>query len=695
MLEIKKFKNVYGIKDLKSPELIKDNTIIYAPNAVMKSSFSQGINDIKNGKQNPKDVIFDVDSEFEILVNSNSITNSSQDKKFRAIVFSDNVEERNVFEDPKIATLIMSTELRKKYESCLKKNKEYISPFTSAVQTEILNLGRSSPKIESTLMQIYGGNDIVESIINIPINCSNLSSEVTEIPYPEIFNETVESITKGDDFKAKVNKYIKLLKKEFDSKIFLNGFDFNGLIALFTLAKENGYFAAGHKFYIDGCPKSETEISDFIEKTTIEVYETKEIKLAFESTQKLFNKKGAKELGDRLSSHKGLVELLADYEKFRLDYVTTSIVNNVPNRIEIQKNLLDTKREIDEIISQSREEINTWIDVLRKFESRFTNRVIDIQIPNEEEVKIGRQPLRFIRKHIESDKILTSDIEKRFSTGEKRTILILNMLFEIEIMLKDNAKFLVIFDDIIDSFDYKNKYAVLEYLKELVDEENIQLIILTHNFDFYRSCRLTLGERLKSKLLAYSKDRIITLYKNEQSHFDSLSFFNDWKNNKRVEFVIPLIPFIRNIEQLKGKKEDYEKLCKFVHYSEITDSLRLSDIQELLVDHKVKLPEDYDDKPYIDHLDTVINGIILKTTVNETELSTKINLGLYLRLNVEKYLWMKHVSIFGEKPKISNQNDRTGELFKIVKNELRRGEIEIINSCLVVSPSFVHINSFM
>ena len=98
MLEIKKFKNVYGIKDLKSPELIKDNTIIYAPNAVMKSSFSQGINDIKNGKQNPKDVIFDVDSEFEILVNSNSITNSSQDKKFRAIVFSDNVEERNVFE---------------------------------------------------------------------------------------------------------------------------------------------------------------------------------------------------------------------------------------------------------------------------------------------------------------------------------------------------------------------------------------------------------------------------------------------------------------------------------------------------------------------------------------------------------------------------------------------------------------------
>ena len=34
--------------------------------------------------------------------------------------------------------------------------------------------------------------------------------------------------------------------------------------------------------------------------------------------------------------------------------------------------------------------------------------------------------------------------------------------------MKENK--LIIFDDIADSFDYKNKYAIIEYLKDIKDE---------------------------------------------------------------------------------------------------------------------------------------------------------------------------------------------------------------------------------
>ena len=52
------------------------------------------------------------------------------------------------------------------------------------------------------------------------------------------------------------------------------------------------------------------------------------------------------------------------------------------------------------------------------------------------------------------------------------------------------------FDDIADSFDYKNKYAIVEYLKEISEHPYIDVLILTHNFDFYRTVvhRLEFGE---------------------------------------------------------------------------------------------------------------------------------------------------------------------------------------------------------
>ena len=42
-------------------------------------------------------------------------------------------------------------------------------------------------------------------------------------------------------------------------------------------------------------------------------------------------------------------------------------------------------------------------------------------------------------------------------------------------------------DDIADSFDYKNKYAIVEYLTDILTEPFFLQIILTHNYDFYRT----------------------------------------------------------------------------------------------------------------------------------------------------------------------------------------------------------------
>lgn len=69
------------------------------------------------------------------------------------------------------------------------------------------------------------------------------------------------------------------------------------------------------------------------------------------------------------------------------------------------------------------------------------------------------------------------------SRGELKALYILNIIFEIETRKQNAGHTVLIIDDIADSFDYKNKYAIIEYLKE-ISNFKFRQIILTHNFDF-------------------------------------------------------------------------------------------------------------------------------------------------------------------------------------------------------------------
>ena len=82
------------------------------------------------------------------------------------------------------------------------------------------------------------------------------------------------------------------------------------------------------------------------------------------------------------------------------------------------------------------------------------------------------------------------------STGEKRALYLLYVLFDLERIRQrasaGGGQFLIIADDIADSFDYKNKYAIIEYLNDLANTNGIDLLMLTHNFDFYRTIKMRL-----------------------------------------------------------------------------------------------------------------------------------------------------------------------------------------------------------
>jgi wobble nucleotide-excising tRNase len=105
-----------------------------------------------------------------------------------------------------------------------------------------------------------------------------------------------------------------------------------------------------------------------------------------------------------------------------------------------------------------------------------------------DEIKLNKniQPVISIKN--KNGQLINEINKKRLSSSEKRCFNILRLILEYE-NLKANDKLIIILDDVVDSFDYKNKYSILEYIKEMVDStKNVELFCLTHNFDFFRNC---------------------------------------------------------------------------------------------------------------------------------------------------------------------------------------------------------------
>lgn len=65
------------------------------------------------------------------------------------------------------------------------------------------------------------------------------------------------------------------------------------------------------------------------------------------------------------------------------------------------------------------------------------------------------------------------------STGERKALYVLNVIFEIQRRIKDGIETLVVVDDLADSFDYQNKYAIIQYLKDISQDGRFKLIIKT------------------------------------------------------------------------------------------------------------------------------------------------------------------------------------------------------------------------
>lgn len=370
-------------------------------------------------------------------------------------------------------------------------------------------------------------------------------------------------------------------------------------------------------------------------------------------------------------------------------------------------NFASNKAQIEAIEQQATEESEQWIAAIELFNQRFVGMPFTLDVTNQAEATLGKMPAKLIcrfsevSEHIDATSVTYSSTEidkANLSQGERRAFYLLNFIFEVENRKQKATPTLFIIDDPADSFDYKNKHAILHYLKDLADIDYFYQIILTHNFDFYRSLANSFVNRVRS-LMANRTNEAIKL---TQAGAINNVFVNAWKD-KAYECSVILcatIPFTRNIiEYTKGDKEpSYLALTSLLHWKEDTEQITVDGYWAIYtaVFGSAKTISN-GSKTVIALIFEQADAVSNNTEQPGLDLEQKLLLSMAIRLKAEKYmtntLKTHYANLCYWSAATSNQ---FGKLLAEFKEQLPSSEaVSILEQVSITVSSNIHLNSFM
>lgn len=274
-------------------------------------------------------------------------------------------------------------------------------------------------------------------------------------------------------------------------------------------------------------------------------------------------------------------------------------------------------------------------------------------------------------------------------------------MFEVQVRKELSIPTFLIMDDIADSFDYRNKYAIIEYIKDIVELDIFMPIILTHNFDFYRTVAGRVEIKPTSNFVMKSDTEVLLTH---GQYFENV--FDSWRSNvySNDTIFISSIAFIRNlVEYTKGRKNGvYLNLTSLLHYKKnaidgvmATESIKNSDIITWYCNEwgreNCKFKQESSQKT-IDLIFNIAEKIADKPE-DSIEIEKKIVLSIAIRLMTEKYM-IDRINDEARTDKI-NGNQTRSLRDMIVFNTEELFIKEVIERVLIITSENIHINSFM
>ncbi|UJB33472.1 hypothetical protein [Chromobacterium sp. Beijing] len=689
--------NCYGIRQLNASLDYSQSSVvaIYAPNGAMKSSLANTFQDIADGL-NSKDRIFQSRTTHrEVRDETDSEIDASSILVLRP--FEDPIQQNG-----DTATLLVNQALREEYSTLHTDINTAKTLLLKALKSQTNTKQDIEQEISITFTASNNQFDLALKKINDEL-AKQTDAPFSTVPYDVVMDEKVQNFLETSEFRDAINDYVKkygeLLEK---SKYFKKGtFNYYNATNVAKQLKDNGFFKAKHTVNLNADEKieitSESQLENLINQEKDNITNDVELRKKYYTLEKQIQKNVTlREFETFLQNNESILPELSNIAHFKEKLWKSYIKANYELFQTLVEKMQHAASRIQEIEEQAFREETTWQNVINIFNDRFVV-PFRLEVENKLQVILGKETaprLHFVFKDGEDEHPVDRDsLLQTLSTGEKKAFYILNMLFDIEVRRQQNRETLVIVDDIADSFDYKNKYAIVQYLSDLSEDPCFKLLILTHNFDFYRTIESRKLVQRNNCFMVSKTEQGVTF---QEAVGVKNIFLNLWKKEffKNRKMKICCIPFMRNlIEYLKeDNATDFIKLTSLLHWKADSDKITVATLDEIysrLFSTTGESPNKTD--LVIDLINTEANSCI--HAADGINFENKVILAIATRLHAEKFMTEKINDPEWQKTIHSNQ---TPALLKRYRTQFGDAKsIKVLQRVTLMTPENIHLNSFM
>lgn len=679
-LFLKKVENAFGIKSLHL-NLENDKKmyqeLIYSKNGSFKTSFSNTLYNLSNGTL---ENVFDRLTDEKAILDISILENGKEIKNFdnRFVVFS-----REIYEQHSKLLSDYSSELETL--TIDKKNSEYIKELlteeTIEIKLQVDNYLKGTGLNFEILLNMFsnledGYLDRIIQLLNTIIN--HEAQDISEINIKKIYQKAYD-IVDQNEFQSKISNYIQVLENKINAQLFDKNFNENNCLQFInnvdkakylSETKSRGLFLKDKVYYdIDEVKKIFEEEIKKISKDPEIIEQSKEI------TKLMGTAKESEFLKESIQKNPLLVkQLSAGRKNILLSYLKSSSID-YNYWLEVVKK---AKKELNNVLKIAQDKQTNFERAIEIYKNRF-HPIFDIKIVNKAESMLGIKTPTITFYHNRYCEIPVSEtkLSQILSSGEKTTLNILKFIVEYENCKKYHP--FIILDDIVETFDYSNRYAFMEYINDLVNLE-VPTIVMTHNFEFYRTVSKRIP-KLRKSVASANSNGIVDIRTNNRIN---KNMENILKCSNVYDFFCA-IPYLREIKTIL--LDDTKTLDSCLHYKENTSKLQIKDILLHFPRNAIKNLKIDGSDIYIEKLFEISDNL---SGFDDFDIVKKTILSLSCRLLIERKIIANNFNLLSD----INTN-QTAQLLDLYGEKLFPDVKKYLEAVQLSTPEFIHANAFM
>lgn len=667
---------------------------IYAPNGFMKTSFARTLRDISRDEPS-------LDQMFPARTTRRAVSDEAGNAiRAEQLLVIPPYEE--AYQPKQVSTLLVEESLKATYDAATADVEKRKVDLLSALKTRSGLTGRKITP-ESELQLVFEVDNLFDAIGQMTSAAEAADASLEAIPYSLLFSaKPLEFLTSQDaldQIETYVRQFDDLVSK---SPILTNQFTHTQASTLQKTLQDSRFFDAQHWLVLNdgGTPveiRAANALRQRVDEELKRVLADEDLRKTFDAfDRKISGNQELRELREYLHEHQDLLPRLTNMQELRKAVWGAYLGSESALLSALREQYALSRAIIQQVVTQAQAQATEWSKVVETFNQRFCV-PFTLLVRNQADVILKEEAPRVVFQFNDNGDTANVDsaneLLRALSQGERRALYLLNVIFELRAREKSGAPVLLIVDDIADSFDYRNKYAIIEYLQDVSKSGVFRLIVLTHNFDFHRSAAGRLNVPRDNRRLAVRAGRDVSLVE-EKYQGNPLKHWQSQPGDS--EKFLASVPFVRNLAEYCGHKDVFDTLTEVLHMKGRTRTMTLADLDveyaKVVKSYTVPATPLRTEK-VVDLLESTANAIAANPA-EHVELEAKVVLSMAIRLKAEEHMIARLADPHFVASLAKDQTQKLLQEYRLRFPAADR-ELAVLGQVQLMTPENIHLNSFM